>query len=266
MKITIITPTFNSKKTVLKTLESIRKQTFKDYHHLLIDNLSTDGTLELVSTFYENKHLSFGIHSEGDQGISDAFNKGIKRVSSEIVGILNSDDEYYDDQVLENVARAFEDPDVDFVHGDMLFIDELHGTNVRKPLLCPLTHAMPFNHPTMFFRKRVYDQIGFFDLSYRYAMDFELVCRMYNDPQTCRFKGIYLQGSPFVKMHAGGVSWNHELRSIDEVERALKEHGFWDSVAARAQNYRRKRIKLKQVMTRLKLNPLIKLWRKFKWS
>src|SRR5690606_32557451 len=146
-----------------------------------------------------------------------AFNKGIQKSRYDIIGILNSDDEYFDDQVLTRVMKAFEDPSVDFVHGDMMFIDPLHGSNIRRPLLGPLTYAMPFNHPTMFLRKRVYDDIGLFRLDFRLAMDFELVCRMYETTLKCRYKGLYLGGNPLVKMHAGGVSWSHEIRSIDEV-------------------------------------------------
>jgi len=206
------------------------------------------------------------VYSEKDKGISEAFNRGISKASSEVIGILNSDDEYYDEFVLERIAKAFQDSSVDFVHGDMLFVDEDLGTNVRKPLMCPLTYAMPYNHPTMFFRRRVYDEIGLFDLNYRYAMDFELVCRMYHSPEACKFKGVYLAGDPIVKMHAGGVSDAMEIRSIDEVERALKEHGLWSSTAFFNLALRRFRIRLKSILKLVRLNILVKIWRKYKWS
>lgn len=259
--IEIITPTFNSEKFILRNLESIKRQTFQG-RQCIVDNVSSDNTLNIVRSF----DPKIKIISEKDKGISDAFNKGINSSESEIIGILNSDDEYYDKFVLERVAKAFEDPEVDFVHGDMLFIDSVHGTNVRAPLMCPLTYAMPFNHPTMFLRKRVYNQVGVFDLSYRYAMDFELVCRMYSDPQTCKFKGVYLGGDPLVKMHAGGVSWSHELKSIDDVERALKTYGFFNHEAEKNLKMRRLRIKVKNHLSKIGLDSVIKIWRKWKWS
>lgn len=259
--LTIVTPTFNSEKYILRNLKSIGAQTYKA-SRIIVDNVSSDDTISLIKNFDSN----IKIISEKDKGISDAFNKGIKASQSDIIGILNSDDEYFNEFVLERVAKAFEDPSVDFVHGDMLFVDEMHGTNVRAPLMCPLIYAMPYNHPTMFFRKRVYEQIGFFDLSYRYAMDFELICRMYSDPVNCKYKGVYLGGDPLVKMHAGGISWNQELKSIDDVERALKNHGFWNLDAAKNLALRRSRIKLKNGLSKIGLDFVIKLWRKWKWS
>lgn len=263
MKIDLITPTFNSEATILRNLNSV--SITKNVHRIFVDNLSNDQTLDIIRKFADDKKTKFTIISEKDQGISDAFNKGIKAGKSEIIGILNSDDEHFDLGVISRVLKAFENPDIDFVHGDMHFIDQAHGSNVRAPLMCPLSYAMPFNHPTMFIRRKVYDQVGLFDLSYRYAMDFDLMCRMYIDVNKCQFLGHYLKGDPIVKMHAGGVSWNYELKSIDEVERALKNHGFLDSDALHHLKMRRMRIKLKNVLSKCGLNSLIKVWRNLKW-
>ena len=118
----------------------------------------------------------------------------------------------------------------------------------------------------MFLRKKIYDEVGLFKLDYRFAMDFELVCRMYQDESHCRYKGYYLSGDPIVKMYAGGISWNQELKSIDDVEKALKYHQMWNDEAAENLSLRRKRIKLKTLLSRLHLNVIIRMWRKFKWA
>ncbi|MFT6069526.1 MAG: glycosyltransferase involved in cell wall biosynthesis [Bacteriovoracaceae bacterium] len=266
MKISIVTPTFNSEKTIERTIRSILNQNLFDLEIILVDNESSDETVSIAQNLMEGRSEKLLTIVEKDSGISDAFSKGVLASSSEVVGILNSDDEYFNSKVLNRVMKAFEDPNVDFVHGDMLFIDDKHGTNIRKPLMCSLKYAMPINHPTFFLRKKVYNEIGVFKLDYRFAMDFELMCRMYRDAETCKYKGFYLSGDPIVSMYAGGVSWTHELKSIDEVEKALKAYGFWDAEAKKHQDNRRRRIKIKNFLMRLRLDPLVKVWRRLKWN
>jgi glycosyltransferase involved in cell wall biosynthesis len=266
MRISIITPTFNSEKTLKRTLNSILNQTHKEVESLVVDNISSDATIDIAKNLFKDQEQQLITIVESDQGISDAFSKGVLAATSEVVGILNSDDEYFDEFVLERVCEAFKDPSVDFVHGDMLFIDDKHGTNIRKPLMCSLKYAMPINHPTFFLRKRVYNEIGVFDLGYRYAMDFELLCRMYLDADTCKYNGLYLKGNPIVSMYAGGVSWTHEIVSITEVERALKQYGFWDNQARTNQELRKFRIRTKSILSFLNLNFLVKVWRGKKWD
>jgi len=178
MKISIVTPTFNSETTILNNVNSILSQTYTNFEHILIDNESSDDTLNLVKKEYSirNSTEKLRIIREKDKGIAEAFNKGIKASSGEIIGILNSDDYYYDETVLAKIADAFKEKNVLYSHGNIYFYDPIYGSNVRKPLLCPITSAMPYNHPTMFFRKEVYNEHGFFDTSYKYAMDFEFIC------------------------------------------------------------------------------------------
>lgn len=266
MKITVVTPTFNSEKTISRNIASVQSQDYPEIEHLFIDNKSTDRTLEIIEELYRGKS-NFRIISEKDKGISDAFSKGVMVADSEIVAILNSDDEYVNSSILAQVAKAFEDTNIVYVHGDMEFVDEEYGTNIRKPLLCDIQYGMPFNHPSFFVRKSLYEEIGSFKLEYRFAMDFEWVCRLFNEKNHERFQGFYLeQSGPLVRMHAGGASDINELKSIDEVERALKEHGLWNFSACRYQFLRRLRIRLKKILSNLGLNSIIKIWRQFKWG
>ena len=161
-------------------------------------------------------------------GIAEAFNIGIEASSGEIIGILNSDDYYYDETDLEKVTNCFEDKKLLFVHGNVYFDDPLYGSNIRKPLLCPVTKAIPYNHPTMFIRREVYSQYGFYDTSFKFAMDFEFICRLSKSTIDINSRGYYLDGNPFVKMVAGGASWKNEMETIEETRKALKKYNYWN--------------------------------------
>lgn len=267
MKISIITPTYNSEKTIASNISSIVSQTFDNFEQIIVDNLSSDSTLTIVKEIYSKNNCSekLIIISEKDEGIADAFNKGISKASGDIITILNSDDYYFHFNVFSEVSKIFQDNKVLFVHGDILFKDWKFGTNVRQPLMCDLRVAMPFNHPTMFFRQDLFDMVGLFDKSFKYAMDFEFICRLSKqfDLSSVEF---YHKQIPMVVMKAGGVSWSNEIKSLKETRRAQKIHGLWNSKARFHYSVRVLRIYLKQLLNILKLNFIVRLWRKIKWS
>lgn len=267
MKISIITPTNNSEKTIIRNAQSIINQTNKDFEHIIIDNLSKDNTVQLVENAYRDAGLfeKLKIISEKDSGISDAFNKGILNSKGDVISILNSDDHFYNELVLEKVKKEFENEEVLFVHGNIFFDDSQFGSNLRRPLLCPITHAMPYNHPTMFFKKNVYKKYGLFDTSYKYAMDFEFICRMEKVFPLFRSKGKYIGGEALVVMSSGGESWKYELESIKEVKRALQQHNFWNTTAFFSFLFRIIRTQLKRVLSYFELNSVVYLWRSIKW-
>ncbi len=268
MKISIITPTYNSKATISRNVTSIISQSYKNFEQIIVDNKSEDGTLSLVKQLYDENGLNdqLKIISEKDNGISDAFNKGIKSATGEIITILNSDDLYYNSWVLEKVANIFNDPEIFFTHGDVYFDDPVYGSNIRKPLLCPVTTAMPYNHPTMFLRKEIYEKFGLFDLSYRYSMDFEFIVRLEKKFPEIKTKVKYFSDFPIAKMYSGGASWENELQSIEETKKALKKYDFWNSSAKRNYLLRIFRTRLKKYLSVLNLNFVVKIWRKRKWK
>lgn len=268
MKISIITPTYNSENTIVSNVKSIISQTHKDFEHIIIDNLSTDNTIALIESAYQNVGLldKLKVISEEDSGISDAFNKGIQNSSAEIIGILSSDDCFFNEFVLDKVDKEFSDDRVLFVHGNVFFKDEIYGSNLRKPLLCPIQNAMPYNHPTMFFKKSVYEKFGKFDKSYKYAMDFELICCFEKLIPRFRDRGKYINGDALVIVSAGGESWKFEIEAIKEVKRALKQHGLWNKNAFVKYFNRIFRTQVKYILEKLNLTPLIKIWRNLKWK
>ena len=268
MKISIVTPTFNSETTILNNVNSILNQTYTNFEHILIDNESSDDTLNLVKKEYSirNSTEKLRIIREKDKGIAEAFNKGIEASNGEIIGILNSDDYYYDETVLEKIADAFKEKNVLYSHGNIYFYDPIYGSNVRKPLMCLITQALPFNHPTMFFRKEVYQEFGVFDTGYKFAMDFEFICGLIKQVDDFYNKGIYLKGEPLVTMAAGGASWENELDSIEETKKTLKKYNYWNFDARKNYILRKLRIKIKIFLSNIGLNGIVKKWRKRKWE
>lgn len=268
MIISIITPTYNSEKTIARNAESVLAQDYENYVHIIIDNLSSDRTLEIISDLYEKagKTDKLKVISEPDKGISDAFNKGISYSGGDIIGILNSDDYYYSPDVLSRTCSAFSSPDILFTHGDMYFEDEIYGSNVRRPLLTPARLAMPYNHPTMFFRREVYEKYGGFDLNFRYAMDYELVCRLESRIPGFAAKGYYIKGGPLVYVKSGGASWEHEGRAIREIKPALRNNSLWQADSSRAYYMRLGRNILKKYMSMAGLESAVKIWRRWKWK
>ncbi|MDP3148309.1 MAG: glycosyltransferase family 2 protein [Ignavibacteria bacterium] len=268
MKISVITPTFNSEKYIRQNVQSVVSQTYTDYEHIIVDNKSTDATLQFICDEYESKGLTekLVIVSEKDNGISEAFNKGITLASGEIIAFLNSDDYYFSEDVFQEIIDAFANEEILFVHGNIYFEDEKYGSNIRKPLMCKVQQAMPFNHPAMFVRKKCLEEAGLFDTSFRYAMDFELTCRMLQRIPNFLEKGFYLNDVPLVYMRGGGASWLKEKESVIEVKNALQKNGLWNSFAKYFYVLRRGRILLKSFLDKVGLLLLVKYWRKFKWN
>jgi glycosyltransferase involved in cell wall biosynthesis len=204
MKISIVTATFNSAKTVRDTLNSIASQQYANIEHIIVDGLSKDNTLTIVKEF---PHVA-KVVSEKDKGIYDAMNKGLQLTTGDVIGILNSDDFYTGSTVLSRVAAAFEDPSVEAVYGDLQYVKQDNVQLVtrtwkagafRKKLL--YYGWMP-PHPTFFVRRQVYERTGMFNTSLRSAADYELMLRILLKHDVC---AGYIP-EVLVKMRAGGMS------------------------------------------------------------
>jgi glycosyltransferase len=205
MKVSIITATYNSASTISDTLHSVEFQNYHEIEHIIIDGLSIDNTLSIVSTF---NHIA-KVKSEKDNGIYDAMNKGITLCTGEIVGILNSDDFYVSDTVISDVVAVFRaDPTVQCLYADLMYVHP-HDTDkvVRKWKSGPYEADAFINgwmppHPTFFVRKDLYIQYGTFNTSLGTAADYELMLRfLYLHKASCR----YLPKT-IIKMRAGGAS------------------------------------------------------------
>lgn len=225
MKISIITVCFNSASTIGQTISSVSSQTHPDIEHIVIDGLSTDGTMSIV----QSSPSIAKFVSEADAGIYDAMNKGIQLCTGDVVGILNADDFYEDEQVLSKVAEIFQDPLIDACYGDLLYVDQNDTSQIVRYWKSAPYKSGKFKmgwmpaHPTFFVRRGVYDSFGGFDLSYKLAADFELLFRLIEKHQ---IKTKYLP-QILVKMRMGGAT-NKSLKNIitqnKEILNALNKH------------------------------------------
>jgi len=180
MKISIITVVWNNAKTIKYAIDSVLNQTHKNIEYIILDGASTDGTIEIIRS-YGDKISKFV--SEPDKGIYDAMNKGIKLATGDVVGILNSDDFYIDDYVIEKVVKEFEEKQVDSVYADLVFVkpDDLSkAVRYYDSSSCGsenFQYALYPAHPTFFVRKWVYDKYGVFKTDYKIGADFDLMAR-----------------------------------------------------------------------------------------
>ena len=213
MKISIITPTYNSAKTIARTIESVISQNYSDLEYIIIDGLSSDNTKDIVSNYQSKINIKF--ISEKDSGIYDAMNKGVRLATGEIIGILNSDDFFDNNKVLSTIAENFSDSKVEAVYGDIKYFS--NDTNEVKRYWkageykeSNLNNGWIIPHPALFLRKSVYDKCGLFNTNLKIAADYEFILRLF------KIKKISIKYVPetFVRMYNGGTSGNNLKQRI----------------------------------------------------
>ena len=181
VKISIITCCFNSEKTLITTLESIKKQSHQDYELIIIDGGSTDETLNIINTYH---HIISIIISEKDQGVYDAMNKGLRLATGDVLGFLNSDDFYSHKHVLKEIAESFESEKIDVSYGNMFYLERDNTSKVVRKWISGefssnyLKNGWIPGHPTFFVKKAIYDEIGGFNINFKLAADYELMMRI----------------------------------------------------------------------------------------
>lgn len=204
MTFSIITATYNSASTIEQCLDSIVNQTYKDVEVIVVDGCSSDSTLAVIKKKYGNIPQ---IVSEPDKGIYDAMNKGIYRSKGDIVGILNSDDEYFSNDVLKVVKECFaNNPDIDMVFADIVYADKnnrlIRYYSGKGFAPYQFKFGMMPPHPSVFIRRCYYQKYGIFNTGFRIAADFDLLLRFILQ-QRINYKYI---PKTFVKMRVGGIS------------------------------------------------------------
>ena len=205
MKFSIITVVLNNKVTIEDTILSVCLQDHDNIEHIVIDGESTDGT-QLILDKFDNRLAK--VISERDSGIYDAMNKGLKSVTGEIIGFLNSDDFYAAENIISNVDKIFKKKKVDAVFGDLDFIspENLNHTvrHYKSKTFSPdkLCKGIMPAHPTLFLHKSVYERYGNFRTDYRIAADFEFVVRIFKDKEI----KYWYSPTTMIKMRTGGAS------------------------------------------------------------
>ena len=228
MKISIITVVLNNAECIEECIKSVLDQAYKNIEYIIVDGGSTDGTTEIIRK-YESKIAKW--ISEPDRGIYDAMNKGLRLASGDVVGILNSDDVYYDESVIQCIAKVMQNQSIDACYSDLVYVDrdDLQKI-VRYWKSCNFRYELFRKgwippHPTFYVKKAIYNKYGFFDTSYRFAADYELMVRF------LAFHKINVRYIPIVavKMRVGGVT-NKSIRNIVkqnfEILRACKKNNI----------------------------------------
>ena len=228
MKVSIITVVYNRADVIRDTIESVLSQTYKNIEYIIIDNASTDGTINVVN---EYKDQISKIISEPDNGLYDAINKGINYATGDIIGLIHSDDFYLDNLVIQRVVDTFKKenkhmlfPDLFYIKGDkkdkVLRYYSAKNFKVEK-----LKYGFMPPHPTLFVKKEVYEKYGLYKIDYKIAADYEMFVRLLL-VNKLSFSYIHL---PIVKMRVGGVSSGGIRRKIEcniEVLRAIRSNGL----------------------------------------
>lgn len=226
--ISIITVSYNSISTISDTINSVLAQTYQNIEYIIIDGGSEDGTVDLVQSF--GKKISVFI-SEPDKGIYDAINKGICLSTGSVIGILNSDDFFYDNNVIQKVADAFSENHSDSIYGDLLFVDRNNISKVKRHYSSKHFNIGKFRfgfmpaHPTFYAKRELFEKFGYYKTDYKIAADFELLLRFL---LINKIKCKYLKMN-FVYMRTGGAStksFRSNLTLNREIARACNENGI----------------------------------------
>lgn len=217
-KISIITITYNSEKTLEETIKSIASQNYSNLEYIIVDGGSSDKTLEITE---KHRDIITKIISEPDEGISDAFNKGISMAEGDIVGIINSDDMLYEN-ALNEIAEVY-DGKTDVYYGNALICDEgnnnLHVLKSSQDLSF-MSYKFCIVHPATFVTKKAYEKYGTFRKELKCAMDYDLLLRYYKAGAV--FKYIDKTLSVY---RTGGINMKMRNRTIKEVRDISVFHG-----------------------------------------
>ncbi|MBS6764912.1 MAG: glycosyltransferase [Clostridium sp.] len=217
-KISIITITFNSEKTLHRAIDSVISQDYSELEYIIVDGGSKDSTVEIIKSYGEQ--ITKWV-SEPDNGISNAFNKGIAMATGDIIGIINSDDGL-EPGALSAVASAYEEG-IDVYRGKVLLWKEDSDT---KAIETPSMHFdfSGFNkisHQSTFVTKSAYECYGHFDELCKYVMDYDLLLRY--EKAGAKFKYI---DEVLAFYSLGGLTFTKMTKTrIDEIKYVIHKNG-----------------------------------------
>mgnify|MGYP006085452671 CR=1 FL=1 len=211
MKVSIITIVYNNEDCISKCIESVLSQTYKNIEHIVIDGGSTDGTQYKIESF--KNQLAYYV-SEKDNGLYNALNKGIKHATGDIVGVLHSDDMFYEPQTIAKIVTAFQTLNSDLIYANGIYVAKKDTNMVKR-----IYRAKPFKnkylrfgwiplHTTIYVKRSVFENYGVYDESYSIASDYDISLRWF---QNVKLKKQFLN-EWVVKMRLGGKSTTPSLQ------------------------------------------------------
>ncbi|WP_320979500.1 glycosyltransferase family 2 protein [Bacteroides sp.] len=227
MKVSIITSCFNRVTTIRGAIESVLVQDYNNIEFIIVDGASTDGSLEIIRE-YEDRIST--IISEPDHGMYEAINKGIRVATGDVIGLLHSDDFFYDNGVVSRIVERMRITRADFLYGDGLFVNPDNTDKVVRNWiggsyrLWKVRHGWLPLHPTCYIRREVVNRLGLYNESYKIAADSDLLLRyLITGGLTTTYLREYI-----VKMRMGGLSTDSAKRKKmwDEDIRVYASHGM----------------------------------------
>jgi glycosyltransferase involved in cell wall biosynthesis len=223
--VSIITVSYNSSKTIEKTIKSVLNQTYDNIEYIIIDGNSSDGTKDIIKMYESKFEGRMKWISEEDNGIYDAMNKGINMASGKWVGIINSDDWYHYDAITNVVNCDNNSSDPDVIFGNLKFIynfgEKDYYVNIDQPKnLSILENGKTIHHPSVFIKKKIYDKFGVYNTDYKLAADYELLLRFYLNNLNFKYCNANI-----AYFRAGGAS-NNALALIKEYNQIKSNYGF----------------------------------------
>ncbi len=233
MHISIITICYNREATIAKAIESVLSQDYPNIEYIIIDGNSKDSTAAIIKS-YSDKITHF--ISEPDQGMYDALNKGLRLATGDIIGLMHSDDEFYDATVVSQIVAGFKNnTTTDGVYGDGIYVSndaeekiirnriggDYHFKRLKKGWL-PL-------HPTVYLKRSLMEEYGYYNLNFKIASDTEFLLRYLYKFQ---IKMTYLP-TYIVKMRMGGLSTSYK-RALEVLYEDYKIYKFHNISALRA--------------------------------
>lgn len=228
MKVSIITVVYNGADHIRDCIESVLNQTYADIEYIIIDGQSSDGTVNIIRT-YGTKIARFV--TEPDNGLYDAMNKGIGLATGDVIGLLNADDFYRHERVIDNMVATFKRTDSDAVYGDLIYVDRNDSKRLKRYWRAGHYQAGSFRwgwmpgHPSVFAKRTLYERYGVFRTDMKSAADYELMLRFIHKNKV---KLAYMNEVTVV-MRAGGVSNSslvNRLRANQDDRIAWKLNGL----------------------------------------
>ncbi|MBT3981913.1 MAG: glycosyltransferase [Bacteriovoracaceae bacterium] len=252
--ISIVTITYNNHSELITTLASV--DSVADTENVVINGGTCEETKEFLKSFKGNSI------SEPDDGIADAFNKGIKLSKGEYIVFLNSGDELLDPTYYRHAQEYFKgNPEVSFIYSDVVIAHPTFGHMHYKPKNLKGISSMPFSHQTLIMKKEIFENVGNFNVNYRFCMDFELLLRAIISGS----KGYYYPHATTI-MDGGGVSAKQRFNVQIEEYKALKKHGLLGFFQSLSLVYRFLKYMVKNVLLRTGFFKLVNWYLKYKYK
>ena len=215
--ISVVTVCYNSERTIRRTLESVRGQTYGNIEYVVVDGGSTDGTLAVLD---EYRHVIAKFVSEPDSGVYDAMNKGVRMATGDWIHILNSDDFYAASDVLHNAAPALDPQRTNYFLMWREFADRSRDLQAWDFSRWRLFVSAFLPHPALIVHRKQYEEIGLYNTGYRIAADHDMILRL-----TAKWAGLK-HNMPLTVMLQGGLSEVNMTESLLEFRSVTEAHGL----------------------------------------